>query len=117
MAAGFSKFATAGSLGVCKATFDNWCVEHPEFLGAVKEGETLRTLKLETDLLSAADGPTVTSRIFALKNAAPNEWRDRKDVELTGADGGPIETIDVTPLETARRVAFLLSSAVEEENK
>ena len=79
MKAGFSKSATAGSLGVCKATFDNWCKEHPEFLGAVKEGEMLRTLKLETDLLSAPDSPTVTSRIFALKNAAPDEWRDKVD--------------------------------------
>lgn len=83
MEAGFSKSATAGSLGVCKATFDNWCKEHPEFLCAVKEGEMLRTLKLETDLLSAPDGPTVTSRIFALKNAAPDEWRDRKEIDHT----------------------------------
>lgn len=81
---GFSKTATAGSLGVCKATFDNWCAEYPEFLGAVKDGEALRTLKLETDLLSSPDGPTVTSRIFALKNAAPDEWRDKQQVEHSG---------------------------------
>ena len=87
MQAGFSKSATAGSLGVCKATFDNWCKEHQEFLCAVKEGEMLRTLKLETDLLSAPDGPTVTSRIFALKNAAPDEWRDK--VDLSHGGNGP----------------------------
>lgn len=84
MKAGFSKTATAGALGVCKATFDNWCAEYPDFLGAVKDGEALRTLKLETDLLSAPDGPTVTSRIFALKNAAPDEWRDKQQVEHMG---------------------------------
>lgn len=83
MQAGFSKSATAGSLGVSKQTFDTWCKEHPEFLAAVKEGEMLRTLKLETDLLSAPDGPTVTSRIFALKNAAPQEWRDRQEIDHT----------------------------------
>lgn len=93
MRAGFSKTATAGSLGVCKATFDNWCAAHPEFLGAVKDGEALRTLKLETDLLSAPDGPTVTSRIFALKNAAPDEWRDKQTHEITGKDGGPVEVV------------------------
>lgn len=87
MRAGFSKTATAGSLGICKSTFDNWCAEYPEFLGAVKEGETLRTLKLETDLLSAPDGPTVTSRIFALKNAAPDEWRDKQVVDNISSDG------------------------------
>ena len=44
-----------------------------------------------TDLLDAPDGPTVTSRIFALKNADPTEWRDRVQQEITGKDGGPIE--------------------------
>jgi transposase len=86
MREGFSKTATAGHLGICKATLDNWCKAHPEFLGAIKRGETARTLKLETDLLSAPDGPTVTSRIFALKNAAPDEWRDRKELDHTSSD-------------------------------
>ncbi len=31
--------------------------------------------------------------------------------ELTGKDGGPIETKDVSDLETARRIAFLLAKA------
>lgn len=90
MSEGFSKTATAGLLGVCKSTFDNWCKEHKEFLGAVKNGEAARTAKLETDLIAAKDGPTVTSRIFALKNAAPDEWRDKVTNEHTGQGGGPI---------------------------
>lgn len=92
MRQGFSKTATAGQLGICKATLDNWCKEHPEFLGAIKQGETLRTLKLETDLLSAPDGPTVTSRIFALKNAAPDEWREKSIVEGPGPNGEHVIT-------------------------
>ena len=94
MALGYSKSATAGKLGVCKSTFDNWCAEYPDFLGAAKDGEMLRTLKLETDLLSAPDGPTVTSRIFALKNAAPDEWRDKQQVEHSGAM--KIEAVQMT---------------------
>ena len=93
MALGFSKTAVAGFMGIARSTFHLWAEEHPEFSDAVKEGETARTYKLEGDLLSAPDGPTVTSRIFALKNAAPDEWRDKQDVELTGKGGGPIETI------------------------
>ena len=116
MASGFSKFATAGSLGVSKQTFDTWCHAHPEFLAAVKEGETMRTLKLEADLLAAPDGPTVTSRIFALKNAAPEEWRDRQMHEMTGKDGGPIKTEDVTPVDLARRIAFALAQGMENKD-
>ena len=87
MKKGFSKTATAGKLGICKATFDNWAAQHSEFLGAVKDGEAARTAFLEETLLSAPDGPTVTSRIFALKNAAPDEWRDKREHEHTGKDG------------------------------
>ncbi len=36
-------------------------------------------------------GPKITARIFALKNAAPAEWRDR--IEHTGADGGPLQVV------------------------
>lgn len=114
MRIGYSKTATAGSLGVCKATFDTWCKEHPEFLGAVKDGETLRVLKLEGDLLSAETGPMVTSRIFALKNAAPDEWREKQITEVTGKDGAALIP-DISPQEMARRVAFILASGLEDK--
>jgi DNA-binding XRE family transcriptional regulator len=84
MSAGYSKTATAGKLGVTKQTLLNWCEKHPEFFDAVKLGEVLRTAKLEEDLLGATEGPKVTSRIFALKNAAPDEWRDKREVEHQG---------------------------------
>ena len=86
-------------------------------MGAVKEGETLRTLKLETDLLSAPDGPTVTSRIFALKNAAPDEWRDKVIQEHTGKDGGPIQTQEVSALEriTGRIAGIAARSRPDED--
>ncbi len=84
MKLGFSKTATAGYLGIARSTLHQWSDDHPEFSDAIKLGEAARTLKLETDLLSAADGPTVTSRIFALKNAAPDEWRDKREHEVKG---------------------------------
>ena len=42
-----------------------------------------------------------TAGIFWLKNRRRDEWRDKIDHELTGADGGPIQsqaTVDVTGL-------------------
>lgn len=91
MTDGYSKMAAAGIIGVCYSTLKNWMAEYPEFLAAVKAGDARRAVKLERDLLNAESGPMVTSRIFALKNAAPEEWRDQQRVEHTGADGGPIE--------------------------
>lgn len=96
MATGLSKTAVAGYLKVSRQRLIDWAEANPEFRDAVKEGEAMRTLRLEQDLLSAETGPQVTSRIFALKNAAPEEWRDMKAVEMSGKDGGPIQTEDVT---------------------
>ena len=89
MKQGFSKLAAAGEIGVCYNTLRAWMDEHPEFLQAVKLGEAVRTCKLERDLMDAGSGPKVTSRIFALKNAAPDEWRDKHHSEVSGPNGGP----------------------------
>lgn len=87
MRLGYSKTAAAGAIGVDRDTFLNWAKEFPAFFGAVKRGEAARTHKLETDLLLAPDGPNVTSRIFALKNAAPEEWKDKQAIDHTNSDG------------------------------
>lgn len=92
MRAGFSKMAAAGEIGVCYDTLTAWMDAHPEFLQAVKRGQAARTMKLERDLMDAETGPKVTSRIFALKNAAPDEWRDKQTTEHVGKDDGPIRT-------------------------
>lgn len=97
MQQGYSKTAAAGAIGVCVDTLTNWAAEHPEFFRALKTGAASRTYKLETDLLSAQDGPTVTSRIFALKNASPEEWRDRR--EIAGDKDAPLSLTFKTVIE------------------
>ena len=64
---------------------------------------------LERTLLSADNGPTVTSRIFALKNAAPDEWRDKQETALTGANGGPIQVQTFTDEQRAKALANLIA--------
>jgi len=81
MEQGYSLTAAAAKMGFCRNTIKNWADKHEEFLTALKRAKGLRLFKLETDLLEAKDGPTVTSRIFALKNACPDEWRDRQQIE------------------------------------
>lgn len=81
MRLGYSRMAAAGHIGVCYNTFRAWQAQYPGFMQAVNEGSAARLVFLETGLLEAASGPQVTSRIFALKNAAPEEWRDRVTVQ------------------------------------
>lgn len=92
MATGLSKTAWAGMVGVCHDTVIEWAKQHTEFSDAVKRGQAARTLKLEQDLLAGTEGPKVTSRIFALKNAAPHEWKEKVETQHSG--GVKIERVE-----------------------
>lgn len=107
MSNGFSRMAAAGLIGVCYDTFREWVKQYPEFSAAVNLGMAKRLHFLETGLIMAESGPQVTSRIFALKNAAPEEWQDRKAVEVSGPNQGPIRTIDESKLSTEALEALI----------
>jgi DNA-binding XRE family transcriptional regulator len=77
MRKGYSQTAFAGHLGISRDTLYEWASKHPAFSYAINIAKAGRVLSLETDLLGAETGPMVTSRIFALKNAAPDDWRDK----------------------------------------
>lgn len=91
MGRGYSKTAFAGEIGVCHDTIIEWAKQHPRFSEAVKRGQAARTKCLEQTLIAGETGPKVTAHIFALKNAAPDEWKDKH--EVTGRDGAPLVTI------------------------
>jgi len=84
MATGLSLTAFAGDIGVSRDTVNEWQHVHPEFSDAVKVAKAKRTAALERGMLNAESGPAVTARIFALKNADPDEWRDKQNIEHSG---------------------------------
>lgn len=92
MTEGLSLAAAAAELNIHRQRVYEWVERHPEFADTVKLAQAKRQLFLERRLLSADIGPVVTSTIFALKNAGPEDWRDRVVTEHTGANGGPIKT-------------------------
>lgn len=98
LADGYSLAALAGKLSVTRKTIYNWMNEHPDFLHAVKTGQAKAALWWEQanrNLALTGQG-NATSIIFGLKNRASDEWRDVKSTELTGKDGGPIQTDNKT---------------------
>lgn len=92
MASGLSLAAAAAELGIHRQRVYDWLKIHPEFADTIRLAQVKRQLFLERRLLGAEAGPVVTSTIFALKNAGPDDWREKVDHELTGANGGPIKT-------------------------
>ncbi len=91
---GLSLRAFAGQLRVARSSINEWMGEHPEFAEAVEVYKSVVGLAWEERQLKFVEegGPHGASTlvIFGLKNMAADEWRDRREVEHTGADGGPI---------------------------
>lgn len=85
MGEGLSLTAFAGVIGVARSTINVWMAEYPQFSEAVKIGTAKRVHYLERRLLDGEIGPRVTSHIFALKNADPDEWKDKREVAHSGS--------------------------------
>ena len=102
MGQGYSLTAFAGKIGVCGDTVRQWQHDHPDFSAAVKKGQAARTMRLETTLLEGETGPKVTAHIFALKNAAPEEWREKQEIDLN---------VTMDPDQAKARLAELLGKA------
>lgn len=98
MGEGLSLTAAAAELNIHRQTIYAWEEEIPEFSDAVKLARGKRLLHLERGLFKA-DGSQVTAHIFALKNACAAEWREKTTTELTGKDGGPIQTEDISAID------------------
>lgn len=87
METGLSLAASAAELGFHRQRVYEWMERHPEFADTVKLAQVKRQLFLERRLLSAEAGPIVTSTIFALKNAGPEDWREKQEVDHRSSDG------------------------------
>jgi transcriptional regulator with XRE-family HTH domain len=90
---GLSLTAFAGEIGVSRDTINEWRRNYPEFSVAVNKATAKRVLWLENRLYASTLGPQVTSTIFALKNADPDEWREKQQLEHSGPGGDAIQTV------------------------
>ncbi len=116
MAGGHSAEAGAAKIGISARSLFEWQKVHPEFLQAVQEGRHRAMLFWETLAIDVARGKPGNSQMItlALKNrsrAASGWHHDIQKTELTGADGGAIQTevkttIDASVLDPAARAAL-----------
>jgi predicted transcriptional regulator len=83
MAQGISLGAFAGVIRVSRETVYAWVREHREFSDAVSRARAAQQLAWELKLYRARKGAEVTASIFALKNIAPDQWRDLKQTQHT----------------------------------
>lgn len=100
----------ADKIGIKRQTLYDWKKKYSVFSDTLKQSKEVVDRKVENALLKSAIGywvdeeridsegnvytvrrfvpPNTTAQIFWLKNRKPNDWRDKKQTELTGANGG-----------------------------
>jgi len=113
---GLTNTEIADRMGIACSTLKLWRKLHPEFSAAVKEGKDSADDLVIESLFKRARGYEVveekamnidgdvqivrlekhipgdpTSMIFWLKNRQPEDWGDKKQVELSGPEGYPIK--------------------------
>ena len=89
MSQGLSITAASAALGFTRECAYQWSYTIPDFKWALELGRGKRLFFLERGLLAAKDYPTVTSRIFALKNADRHEWGGGQVIEHSGKEDRP----------------------------
>lgn len=83
---GFSFSAYAGKIGVSPSTLREWASSFPEMTAASARAKAARLYWFESQAIEyikeRSSGP-VSLLIYGLKNAGPDEWRDRIEIENT----------------------------------
>lgn len=113
---GATDIEIADFFGINKATLNRWKAEFPQFCASIKTAKKEADARVERSLFERACGyeheevhvsnyqgaitltplrkvypPDTAAAAFWLKNRAPDRWRELKAVELTGANGGPVQ--------------------------
>lgn len=111
---GLTNEQIAINIGCNPDTLYTWKKKYPEISESLKRGKEVIDRQVENALLKRALGyeveeityeygeevkkvvkqvpPDTTAQIFWLKNRKPDEWRDSRNIEHTGKDGGAIQT-------------------------
>ena len=74
----------ADCIGVSRATLYNRMGSEVDVLDAIKRGRAKGIATVTNALFQSAKGGNITAQIFYLKNRQPDEWKDRRETELSG---------------------------------
>ncbi len=92
MAEGYSKEALAGKLGIGIRTLYDWLEQNSQFSQAVEEGEAASRVWWEDRGREACADGQFNATVWSMNMKNRFGWRDKVDHEVTGKDGGPMET-------------------------
>lgn len=84
----------AAALDVSRECIYEWARVHPEFSDALTRARAKAQALWEDMGQTGINSPMFNGSVWAKSMAArfPDDWRENKGVELTGAGGGPVQT-------------------------
>jgi len=105
MSEGASLTSFAASVMCSRSTINEWMAANPEFSESVKIGKALcATWWEKVSRTNAVEGGgNATLCIFGLKNMAPDEWREKQEIEHSGS----IDINKMSDEELERKIAEL----------
>lgn len=74
----------AGNIGIRRSTLSEWKKTFPDIADALKKTKEVVDREVENALYKKALSGDTTALIFWLKNRRPNDWRDRRETQLSG---------------------------------
>lgn len=122
----------------CQATVFNWIATRPDFLEKYRRAREAQADAFFDDLLTIADDGRndwmkrlgkdgqslgwvengealrrsalrIEARKWMAAKIAPKKYGEKVETTVTGANGGPIETRELSTIEAARMIAFALA--------
>jgi hypothetical protein len=75
----------AGNMGITVSTLYEWKKKYSEISEALKKTKEVVDREVENALYKKALSGDTTALIFWLKNRRPNDWRDRRETQLSGS--------------------------------
>ena len=72
----------ASNMNISRSTLNEWKKKYSDISDTLKKGKEIVDYEVENALLQSALKGNVTAQIFWLKNRKPNEWREKREVEI-----------------------------------
>lgn len=104
----------ADRFGMSRSTLFKIMAENPEIRARFDMGKAKAIEEIGGKLMDKARKGDTASIIFFLKTQAG--WRETSKVELTGPQGGPVQTLDVSKLSDAALAEMLAVADAQKED-
>lgn len=74
----------AHNIGIRRSTLSEWKKTFPDIADALKKTKEVVDRQVENALFKKAMSGDTTALIFWLKNRRPQDWRDKRETQLSG---------------------------------